>query len=60
MNVALLGVLSTCLDLPEAAWLRAIFANLPERLHEVNRAAFALGRTSTRKGDSRHADRTVE
>lgn len=46
LNVALLGVLSTHLDLPEETWLQAIFANLAERLHDVNRAAFALGRAA--------------
>ena len=50
INVALLGVLSTHLDVAEAAWRAAIAGSLPENLHEVNFAAFALGRTSTRKG----------
>jgi indolepyruvate ferredoxin oxidoreductase beta subunit len=44
LNVALLGVLSTRLDLPETAWLEAIRANLPEKLHAVNFQAFAMGR----------------
>jgi indolepyruvate ferredoxin oxidoreductase beta subunit len=44
LNVALLGALSAKLDLPEALWLEAIHAALPERLHAVNDAAFRLGR----------------
>ncbi len=45
LNVALLGVLSTRLDIPETAWLEALRANLPEKLHDVNLQAFALGRS---------------
>ncbi len=44
MNVALLGVLSRHLDIAESAWRSAIRTCLPEKLHEVNEAAFALGR----------------
>jgi indolepyruvate ferredoxin oxidoreductase beta subunit len=44
LNVALLGALSRHLDLPEALWLEAIRAALPERLHEVNERAFRIGR----------------
>lgn len=44
LNVALLGALSRHLDLPEALWLEAIRAALPERLHEVNEKAFRIGR----------------
>ena len=44
LNVALLGVLSSHLDLPEQHWLAALRAALPERLHAVNEAAFKLGR----------------
>jgi len=47
MHVALLGVLSGRLDLPCEAWTRAITANLPPKLHEANRQAFALGRAAT-------------
>jgi indolepyruvate ferredoxin oxidoreductase beta subunit len=46
LNVALLGRLSTHLDIVEADWLAAIRANLPEKLHEANQAAFAIGRRS--------------
>jgi indolepyruvate ferredoxin oxidoreductase beta subunit len=44
VNVALLGALSALLDIPEAEWLSAIRANLPERLHRLNLEAFAIGR----------------
>jgi indolepyruvate ferredoxin oxidoreductase, beta subunit len=44
LNVALLGLVSRHLDLPEAHWLDAIRAALPERLHAVNEAAFRIGR----------------
>ena len=44
LNVALLGALSVHLELPEADWLAAVHAALPERLHGVNDAAFRIGR----------------
>jgi len=44
LNVALLGALSHHLDIPEALWLEAVRAALPDRLHEVNRKAFRIGR----------------
>lgn len=44
LNVALLGILSTRLEIPEAQWLEAISANLPEKLHPANFQAFAAGR----------------
>ena len=44
LNVALLGALSRHLDLPEALWLEAVKAALPERLHQVNEKAFRIGR----------------
>jgi indolepyruvate ferredoxin oxidoreductase, beta subunit len=43
LNVALLGVLSRHLEIAEADWLTAIRTALPEKLHEANLAAFALG-----------------
>jgi indolepyruvate ferredoxin oxidoreductase beta subunit len=48
LNVALLGALAARLDLPEACWLEAIKAALPERLHGVNEQAFRLGQESAR------------
>jgi indolepyruvate ferredoxin oxidoreductase beta subunit len=44
LNVALLGALSHHLDIPEAFWLDAVHAALPERLHDVNDKAFRIGR----------------
>jgi indolepyruvate ferredoxin oxidoreductase, beta subunit len=44
LNVALLGALSHHLDLPVEALREAIQAALPAKLHEVNAAAFELGR----------------
>ena len=44
LNVALLGVLSRKLEIPESAWIDAIRANLEPKLHEVNLEAFRLGR----------------
>ena len=44
LNVALLGVLSRKLAIPESAWTEAIRANLPPKLHELNLEAFRLGR----------------
>lgn len=43
-NVAMLGVLSTRLDLPEKVWQAAICAALPEPTHAANLAAFTAGR----------------
>jgi indolepyruvate ferredoxin oxidoreductase beta subunit len=44
LNVALLGALCGHLPIPEAVFLAAVKAALPERLHAVNEQAFALGR----------------
>lgn len=46
LNLALLGVLSARLELPEAAWLDAIRAGFAETLHEASLRAFELGRNS--------------
>ncbi len=46
LNVALLGALSHHLDIPEASWLEAVRAALPERLHDVNEKAFRVGRAT--------------
>ncbi len=47
LNVALLGALSRHVDaIGEEHWLAAVRANLPEKLHEVNEQAFALGRSA--------------
>ena len=46
LNVALLGVLSTYLDLSEEAWRAAVRASLPPKLHADNELAFAAGRAA--------------
>jgi indolepyruvate ferredoxin oxidoreductase beta subunit len=46
LNVAMLGVLSFHLDIPDDAWAQAIKANLPENVHEENLAVFAFGQRS--------------
>jgi indolepyruvate ferredoxin oxidoreductase beta subunit len=50
LNVALLGVLSAHLEIPETHWQAALEANLPEKLHAVNVKAFALGRECRHPG----------
>ena len=44
VNIVLLGRLSHYFDLPEEAWIKALTANVPEKLLEVNKRAFALGK----------------
>jgi indolepyruvate ferredoxin oxidoreductase beta subunit len=44
LNVALLGVLSAHLDIPESTWLDALRAGFPESLFEGNLKAFETGR----------------
>jgi len=44
VNVALLGVLSVHLSLPEAAWNEAMREHLPERLLEMNSRTFRQAR----------------
>jgi indolepyruvate ferredoxin oxidoreductase, beta subunit len=44
MNVALLGALSTYLDIPDAIWRQAIQSNLPKKTWEFNEKVFQLGR----------------
>jgi indolepyruvate ferredoxin oxidoreductase beta subunit len=46
LNVALLGALSTALEIPEEHWIAAIHANLAQKLHKINEQAFALGRAA--------------
>jgi indolepyruvate ferredoxin oxidoreductase beta subunit len=46
LNVAMIGLLSRHLDVPVDAWLKVIREILPQKLHEVNEAAFELGRLS--------------
>jgi indolepyruvate ferredoxin oxidoreductase beta subunit len=44
LNVAMLGALSSALEIDERHWHQAIQANLAEKLHQINAQAFALGR----------------
>ena len=44
LNVALLGALSTRLDIDTSHWIAAIRASLPAKVHGANEQAFALGR----------------
>ena len=48
VNVALLGVLSTHLDIPALLWEEAIRANLAEKHHKLNIEAFQRGREAVR------------
>jgi indolepyruvate ferredoxin oxidoreductase beta subunit len=45
LNIAMLGILSAYLDVPEGDWLSAVRANLPPKVHEANEQAFAMGRS---------------
>jgi indolepyruvate ferredoxin oxidoreductase beta subunit len=55
LNVALLGAVSTVLDIPQEHWMAAVYANLADKLHKVNDQAFALGREAALKGSiARH------
>lgn len=49
LNVAMAGALSAWLDIPEETWLDAVRAQLPERLHAPNLAAFRAGRAEGEK-----------
>ncbi len=44
LNVALLGLLSTMLELDEEVWMKEIEKQLPARFLEANRTAFRMGR----------------
>ena len=50
-TVALLGALSTHLDISETHWRTAIQACLPARLHAANEQAFAAGRQAAVAGN---------
>jgi indolepyruvate ferredoxin oxidoreductase beta subunit len=43
-NVVLLGAFSMLLDIEEEIWLQCLLARLPEKLHDLNKRAFATGR----------------
>lgn len=40
INVALVGALSAYMEFSEDQWLAAVYANLPEKVHQSNRAVF--------------------
>jgi indolepyruvate ferredoxin oxidoreductase, beta subunit len=44
-NIALLGVLSNYLTIPEPLWQAAICARFPEKLQAANQQAFAVGQS---------------
>ena len=44
-NVAMLGLLSCYLDIPEETWLEEIKLNFKEKFFEANKKAFEYGRT---------------
>ena len=54
LNIAMMGMLSVFLDIPESAWKAAIRLNLDEKLHETNFVAFARGRCAGEE-EQRHA-----
>lgn len=45
LNVALLGILSTYLPIPQETWLGTIRAGFTESLYSANEQAFHLGRS---------------
>jgi indolepyruvate ferredoxin oxidoreductase beta subunit len=45
-NVVLMGAFSMLLDIEEKIWLQCLLARLPEKLHDLNKKAFAAGRQS--------------
>jgi len=49
LNVAMLGMLSVSLEIPESTWLDAVRDGFPERLFEANEQAFRLGRSAAEK-----------
>ena len=46
VNVVLLGRLSHYFDISEESWQKALEANVPEKLLEINKKAFELGRNA--------------
>jgi indolepyruvate ferredoxin oxidoreductase beta subunit len=43
-NVVLMGAFSRLIDIEEEIWLTCLLARLPEKLHDLNKKAFAVGR----------------
>lgn len=48
VNIVLLGVLSRLSDIPETQWLDAIEKTVPAKFIELNKKAFALGRSAAK------------
>lgn len=48
VNVALIGLLSQSMELPEEAWIDTLKQTVPAKVLDVNLKAFALGRTVQR------------
>ncbi len=48
LNTMILGAISRHLELPEEAWIAVIDAHFPEKLRELNREMFRLGRAGGR------------
>jgi indolepyruvate ferredoxin oxidoreductase beta subunit len=44
-NVVLLGAVSKFFDMEESLWIETALGHLPAKVHEINRKAFAVGRT---------------
>jgi indolepyruvate ferredoxin oxidoreductase beta subunit len=43
-NVVLLGAISKLFDMEEALWVETVLRHLPQRVHEINKKAFLMGR----------------
>lgn len=48
-NICLLGALSSYLNIPYDCWQKAIFSNLPKKVHEENKGVFEYGMKLTEK-----------
>lgn len=42
-NICLLGALSSYLNIPYECWQKAIFSNLPKKVHDQNKGVFEYG-----------------
>jgi indolepyruvate ferredoxin oxidoreductase beta subunit len=47
LNVAMLGLLSAALPIPDGAWMEGLRASFPSKLHEGNEKAFRIGRSAS-------------
>ena len=45
-NIAVVGALSTSMEVPEESWIESIRERFPEKLAELNQKAFKMGRDS--------------